>query len=74
MILKTYTSERIKVVDSDLIRTAITRCREASPLKWYRTILLSLQQLYSTLQEEGSGVVNHTSSEWSELKVSHRPH
>lgn len=47
----------------------ITRTRDASPLKWYRAILLTLQQQYLTLQSEGGGVVDHTSPEWADLKV-----
>lgn len=51
----------------DLIRLALGRCREANPLAWYRTVLLSLQQPFLTLREEGD--IDLTSTQWADLKV-----
>ena len=47
---------------------AVTRSRETNPLSWYRTILLSLQQLYTTLLEDRV-VVDYQSPDWADIKV-----
>lgn len=47
---------------------AVTRSREANPLSWYKTILLSLQQLYTRLLED-TVVLDQSSPEWVDIKV-----
>ena len=53
----------------DLIKKALGHIREHNPLKWYKTVLLTLQHEYTTLQDEGDGMVDHRSAEWADLKV-----
>lgn len=50
----------------------LSRCREAQPTTWYKTIVLSLQEVFQSLAEEGGGVVDKTSPEWADLKVGRR--
>ena len=54
----------------DLIKMALGRCREANPLAWYRMVLLSLQQPFLSLRDEGSGdSIDISSTQWADLKV-----
>lgn len=48
---------------------AVTKCREANHISWYKTIVLSLQQLYEQIAEEQEGTIDHMSTEWAGLRV-----
>ena len=52
----------------DLLKMALARCREAQPIQWYKTIALSLQQVFLRLSEEGGGKVDLTDPQWVELR------
>ena len=47
---------------------SLSRCREAQPTNWYKTIVLSLQQVFLGLVEEGGGVVDLTDPKWADLR------
>ena len=47
---------------------ALSRCREAQPTQWYKTIALSLQQVFLHLVEEGGGRVDYTDPQWADLR------
>lgn len=52
----------------DLLKMALSRCREAQPTNWYKTIVVSLQQVYLQLLEEGGGQVDLSDPQWADLK------
>ncbi|CAI7999749.1 Cohesin subunit SA-2 [Geodia barretti] len=52
----------------DLLKMALARCREAQPTQWYKTIALSLQQVFLRLVEEGGGTVDLTDPQWADLR------
>ena len=52
----------------DLLKMALARCREAQPTQWYKTIALSLQQVFLRLLEEGGGKVDTTDPQWADLR------
>lgn len=47
---------------------ALARCREAQPTQWYKTIVLSLQQVFLQLLEEGGGKIDVSDSQWADLR------
>ena len=52
----------------DLLKMALARCREAQPTQWYKTIALSLQQVFLRMVEEGAGKVDLTDPQWADLR------
>lgn len=47
---------------------ALARCREAQPTLWYKTIVLSLQQVFLQLLEEGGGKIDISDPQWADLR------
>ncbi|KAL5476327.1 hypothetical protein EMCRGX_G026256 [Ephydatia muelleri] len=52
----------------DLIKMAVTKCRESNPISWYKTVVLSLQQVYEQTRNAQNGAIDHTSAEWVGLR------
>ena len=50
----------------DLIKMAVTKCREANQMSWYKTVVLSMQQVFEQMVEEQHGTQG---SEWASLRV-----
>lgn len=47
---------------------ALARCREAQPTLWYKTIALSLQQVFLRLLDEGGSKIDFNDPQWADLK------
>ena len=51
------------------MKHALGKCRDASPMSWYRMVLLALQQAFTALREGGGGYLDQAADEWTDLKV-----
>ncbi len=51
----------------DLIKFSLNRCREKSPISWYRTVFTCLKNSFLQYKDE-NGYVDQLSGEWFEIK------
>ena len=67
--MKTFTCLQQYHNFGDMIKMALSRCRDANPMAWCRTVVLSLQQLFESHLEDNGGYVDQTAHDWADLKV-----